>query len=85
MCFGLPLATAITSWFLTNVVGVPSPLPASVTVFHVRRRGGGEDVGRGALVDLSCQGGTAREVEPHLDARVDRLEVIRDLVERLGQ
>src|SRR5206468_1304869 len=25
--------TAITNWFRTNVVGVPSPLPASVTVF----------------------------------------------------
>src|SRR5262249_37074705 len=31
--FGLPFGTAMTSWLRTNVVGVPSPLPASVTVF----------------------------------------------------
>jgi hypothetical protein len=29
------LGTAITSWFLTNTTGEPSPLPASVTVFMV--------------------------------------------------
>src|SRR5262249_37080987 len=31
--FGLPFGTAMTSWLRTNVMGVPSPLPASVTVF----------------------------------------------------
>src|SRR5262249_40234775 len=33
MPLGLPLGTAMTSWLRTNVVGVPSALPASVTVF----------------------------------------------------
>src|SRR4051812_36126323 len=33
MCLGLPFPTAITSWFLAKLTGVPAALPASVTVF----------------------------------------------------
>jgi hypothetical protein len=33
--FGLPLGTAMTSWFLTKTTGAPAASPASVTVFIV--------------------------------------------------
>src|SRR6516165_7824782 len=85
MFLGLPFSTKISPVLRAKSCGVPDALPALVTVSMFLGAAEAKTSAGAPWFDGGGQRGTAVVVELHRHARVRRLELGADLVERLGQ